>query len=573
VAGPKLVVNPTEIRYRVAHRLADYQVRKGPGEVGTLSIGLERNILRAFKAHWTGFKLAFPKATLVLTATIGSGEYWSEAYVSIHQPSWILAFRKDPHKARGSGGPRPDDKLAPEAVVEAALAQRHALIAAGNLPHEELIRMEDVDDPLDAVDQFFNYTNWYVLRAIEASWDQLGYVPDQTIFWGAEEDRMAALPPGSFAEEERGRSAPLPPEVAPEPVSTWLSRRADARAVARAARQRHARPRPAAPAPAPAPPAPAPAISRADEVRHRVAGRLADYQVHKGPGAIGTLYIGLERNIVRTFKAHWTGFKLTFPRATMFLTASLGSGEFWSEGYISIHQPSWVLAFRREPHRARGSGGPRPDDKLSPELAIETSLVQRQALIETGYLPHEELIRMEDFDDPLEAVDEFFNYTTWYVLRAIDASWHQFGYIPDATINWGPDDDATASAALTGGLDEGLSRSRMIWLTPDTSGVTLPCSLFLYRPGKIYVVSSPEQRIPDALSVREAQVAVRWKGRDHRLVDFHASARAIGGQDSPSFEEVAREILKARGPVEGPVEETVHRWLDEGVILELTPHL
>ncbi|HLI57483.1 MAG TPA: hypothetical protein VKY26_10695, partial [Actinomycetota bacterium] len=228
------LIAPSDVRYRVAHRLADYQVPKGPGQIGTLSIGLEKTVLRQFKAHWTGFKLAFLKPTMVLTATLDNGEYWSEAYVSIHQPSWILAFRRDPHKARGSGGPRPDDKLSLEASVEISLAQRHALIAAGNLPHEELIRMEDVDDPLDAVDQFFNYTAWYVLRAIEASWDSLGYVPDTTIGWGVEEDRLAALPPGSFKEEER--PAPPPPTVAPEPVSTWRSRRADARAAAKAAR-------------------------------------------------------------------------------------------------------------------------------------------------------------------------------------------------------------------------------------------------------------------------------------------------------------------------------------------------
>ncbi|MGH2717879.1 MAG: hypothetical protein ACRDJU_04795 [Actinomycetota bacterium] len=578
------LIAPSDVRYRVAHRLADYQVLKGPGEIGTLSIGLEKTVLRQFKAHWTGFKLAFLKPTMVLTATLDSGEYWSEAYVSIHQPSWILAFRRDPHKARGSGGPRPDDKLSLDSAVEISLAQRHALIAAGNLPHEELIRMEDVDDPLEAVDQFFNYTAWYVLRAIEASWDKLGYVPDVTIGWGVEEDRLAALPPGSFKEQERPE--PPPPTVAPEPVATRRSRRADARAAARAARASAAAAR--APKPAtPAAPVPLPVqLSRADEVRYRVAGRLADYRVQKGIGEIGTLHIGLERNIVRTFKAHWTGFKLTFPRPTLFLTATLNSGEYWSEGYISIHQPSWVLSFRRDPHPDRGSGGPRPDDKLSPERAIETSLAYRHALIDAGHLPHEELIRMEDFDDPLEAVDEFFNYTTWYVLRAIDTSWHQLSYSPDTTIGWGPEEDALASEPPATGIDEGLSRSHTIWLTPDTSGVTMPASLFLYRPGKIYVVASEEQRIPDPRNIQQVQVAVRWKGRDHRLVDFNAAARVVGRDEQPGFEEIARLILAerpqaerskapgtARGVVLGSTEETVHRWLDSAVILELTPDL
>ncbi|HMC09415.1 MAG TPA: hypothetical protein VKL22_08865, partial [Actinomycetota bacterium] len=100
-----------ELRYRVARRLADYEVRKGKGELGTLSISQGRSITRTFKAHWTGFKLVFPGPVLLLSAMLNNGQYWSEGYISTRQPSWVLAFRRDPPKARGSGGPRPDDKL------------------------------------------------------------------------------------------------------------------------------------------------------------------------------------------------------------------------------------------------------------------------------------------------------------------------------------------------------------------------------------------------------------------------------------------------------------------------------
>ncbi|MEA2500968.1 MAG: hypothetical protein QOD01_1079, partial [Actinomycetota bacterium] len=51
------VAGINDVRLHVARNLADYEVPKGPGEIGTLSIGLERNITRTFKAHWTGFKL------------------------------------------------------------------------------------------------------------------------------------------------------------------------------------------------------------------------------------------------------------------------------------------------------------------------------------------------------------------------------------------------------------------------------------------------------------------------------------------------------------------------------------
>ncbi|GAC1369282.1 MAG: hypothetical protein NVSMB32_14150 [Actinomycetota bacterium] len=445
MAKPK--VAPDDVRYRVAGRLAEYHVPKGLGQVGTLTIGLQSGLKRTFKAHWTGFKLLYPQRTLLLTATLNNGEFWSEGYISLHQPSWVLAFRKDPHKARGSGGPRPDDKLTLDAWVATSVTHRHNLIEAGTIHHEELIRMEDFDDPLEAVDEFFNYTAWYLLRAVDASWDRFGFAPDGTIPWGAEEDRLAGIiappvetplevPPGAPPTE----LAPLLPATAAKKLKTAIPL-----------------PISVSPGAAPAPAAPLGALSPGkrvrveptpripDEIRHRVAGRLAEYKVPKGPGRIGTLSLGLERGLVRTFKAHWTGFKLLYPQRTLLLTATLNNGEFWSEGYISIQQPSWVLAFRRDPHKARGSGGPRPDDKLTLDSAVDTSVAYRHRLIEAGTVPHEELIRMEDFDDPSEAVDEFFNYTAWYVLRAVEAHWDQLGYVPDATIGWDHADDRLAA--------------------------------------------------------------------------------------------------------------------------------
>jgi len=534
-----------DVRLHVARELADYEVPKGPGELGTLHIAQERNISRTFKAHWTGFTLQFPKRTILLSATLNDGTFWSEGYICPGQPSWVLAFRRDPHKARGSGGPRPDDKLGLESSIETSLAQRHKLIDSGQIPHEELIRMEDFDDPLEAVEEFFNYTAWYVLRAIEASWDQLGYIPEPSVGWGAAEDHVAELEPEAAALEEKRLVNTLDVVDIPPVI---LKSRAE-----------RTKPPPKGEAP--------------NDLLYRIARRLSDYQVPRGDGALGTLHIAQERNISRTFKAHWTGFTLQFPKRIILLSAMLKDGTFWSEGYISTGQPSWVLAFRRDPHKARGSGGPRPDDKLGLESSIETSLAQRHKLIDSGQIPHEELIRMEDFDDPLEAVDEFFNYTAWYVLRAIEASWDQLGYIPEPTAGWGPDEDRAATLPVAPAIEEGLKKSDIIWVTPDTSNRSLPC-WFVYKNGKIWVLSAePQQVIPDAVHVREAQVAVRWKGRDARLVDFEASVRVIGPENPAEFEEIGALLVAKRQSVQGSVEDIVSRWMSQGVILELTPRL
>src|SRR5260370_37695820 len=141
------VAGSSDVRLHVARNLAEYAVPKGPGELGTLSIALERNITRTFKAHWTGFKLLFPRPTILLSATLHNGQLWSEGYISPGQPSWVLAFRRDPPKARGSGGPPPGDKLRLQASIETSPAQRHKPVDSGQIPHPELIPVEDVHHP------------------------------------------------------------------------------------------------------------------------------------------------------------------------------------------------------------------------------------------------------------------------------------------------------------------------------------------------------------------------------------------------------------------------------------------
>ncbi|MGH2708006.1 MAG: hypothetical protein ACRDJK_06890, partial [Actinomycetota bacterium] len=206
-----------------------------------------------------------------------------------------------------------------------------------------------------------------------------------------------------------------------------------------------------------------------EDLKRQLARRLAEYRVPKGEGSIGQLFIGIERVVTRTFKAHWTGFKLLYPGPTLRLRGELADGSFWSEGYFSTSQPSWVLAFRRKPPKARGSGGPRPEDKLSLQHSVDVSLADRKRLIDSGEVADEELIRMEDFDDPLEAIDEFFNYTEWYVLRAIDAEWEELGYQADPSLGWTEDEDRVASLSVVAAIDEGLKRSDIIWLTPNTA--------------------------------------------------------------------------------------------------------
>lgn len=310
-----------------------------------------------------------------------------------------------------------------------------------------------------------------------------------------------------------------------------------------------------------------------DDIKDRIAERLSDYEIPQGAGSAGTVSIALARRATRTFRAHWTGFKIFYPERVVVLHATLAGGTHWSEGFISPNRPSWVLVFRDEPHPSRGSGGPRPDDQVATPQSIGIAVEQRKKLIEEGLASPEELIRMEDYDDPLEAVDAFFSYTSLYALKAIDKDWSDLGYVADPSIQWDEDLLSTASQPFDEAINESLKKSDILWLTPDTDPTkTIPCWFLYTRDQELFVLSGErEQIIPDAKEVREAHVITRWKGRDARMSEFDAGVRAITGSDRSEFESIATQMIAKRQSVRGSNEETLSRWLRECVILELKP--
>jgi hypothetical protein len=312
-------------------------------------------------------------------------------------------------------------------------------------------------------------------------------------------------------------------------------------------------------------------------LKAQIAQRISDYGLTPGPGKAGTLEISLLPSAERTFRAHWTGYRLVYPRQLIFLKASLNDGSFWSEGYISTDQPSFVLAFRRKPHASRGTGAERPDDKFADKQSIEVSLGHRHDAVDAGLVADEEIIRYEDFDDVSEAVDQFFNYTSFYCLRAVSASWSDFGFVADPSIRWEDQTPPAPSNALDWpAIEEGLNRSDILWLTPDTdpAGRAVPCWFVYTKDKRLFVLSGElEQRIPYAAQVRKAHVVTRWKGRDARIAEFDADVRPITAADREEFEMVAKLLLAKRQSVKGTLAENIESWLRDGVILELIPQV
>lgn len=310
------------------------------------------------------------------------------------------------------------------------------------------------------------------------------------------------------------------------------------------------------------------------ELKARIANRISDYSIPPGRGSSGTLEISLVPGIIRTFRAHWTGFRLTYMNPTILMKASLADGSFWSEGYISPDQPSFVLVFRKKPHKSRGTGAERPDDKFSSPQSLETSREVTRARVEAGLIADEEIIRYEDFDSPTEAVDEFFNYTSFYCLKAIEKNWADFGYVTDPSINWQDMTVETKAQPADAAADEALKRSDILWLTVDTdpAGRPIPCWYVYTKDKRLLVLSGEvEQRIPYAAHARKAHVVVRWKGRDARLAEFDADIRPITAADGEAFKQAAQHLLAKRQSVRQGPAETIESWLRDAVILELFP--
>lgn len=311
------------------------------------------------------------------------------------------------------------------------------------------------------------------------------------------------------------------------------------------------------------------------ELKAQIANRIADYSIPPGPGSAGTLEISLVAGAARTFRSHWTGFRITYNKPIILLKSTLKDGSFWSEGYISPDQPSWVLAFRKEPHKSRGTGAERPDDKFAGPQSIETSKATRQGQVDSGLVADEEIIRYEDFDSPEEAIDEFFNYTAFYCLRAVNVEWSQMGFVVDQSIDWeNIEADSGPEGPPAALVDEALRKSDILWITVDTDPLhkPIPCWFLYTKDKRLFVLSGePEQRIPYAGQARKAHVVVRWRGRDAQMVEFDADVRPITAANKKEFEEIGHLLVAKRQSVRAGAAETIESWMRDGVILELIP--
>ncbi len=241
--------------------------------------------------------------------------------------------------------------------------------------------------------------------------------------------------------------------------------------------------------------------------------------------------------VSRIVQVYWTPFEVSVPGRSVGLHLEVSEPKVhWTECYLSTEFQSWVLCFHE---RADGD-------------------------IQLAYY--------ETYEEPLKAIEGFFNLSAWYVLTATDLSWDDAVAEIDEKLEWPQHLLTVAGAETDKAVSESLKKSTIIWLRWTSDGVeqTMPV-WFVYdnKKDKIYVLSGERQQmIAGAERLREAVVILRWKGKNARVAEIPADVRVL--EEGPEWTEVAEKVAEKRLNIPGLPEDTARRWRDECTLLELT---
>ena len=258
-------------------------------------------------------------------------------------------------------------------------------------------------------------------------------------------------------------------------------------------------------------------------------------QGENGAKAKGVLRIENEFSVRRVIQAYWTPFQADIPGRSIGLHLEVAEPRVhWAEAYITPDSVNWVFCFRE-----------RPDGEV-------------------------ELAYYEQYQDPFRAIKGFFNLASWYVLTATDLKWDDVNYRLSDELQW-PHLEVLAGAETDKAVQESLKKSTILWLRYSLDGreVTMPV-WFLYdtKANKIYVLSGERQQtLPGAERIKQAEVILRWKGKNAQVAELPADVRVL--EHGPNWDEVAEKIAEKRLNIPGLPEETAKRWRDECVILEV----
>ena len=271
-----------------------------------------------------------------------------------------------------------------------------------------------------------------------------------------------------------------------------------------------------------------------------VARHVGRYGLKEGSaaGSKASLRVTLETDVKRVVQVYWTPFSAEIPGRSIGLHLEVAEPTVhWAEAYLSPTERNWVFMFAE-----------RPDGEV-------------------------QLTKYGDYATPQEAIEEFFRQSSWYVLTATDKSWSDVTFDADEGVPWSEHQKVQAGTATASAITESLKKSTIMWLRWKANGTekTMPVWYFYdAKVERIYVLSGERQQtIEGAETLREADVILRWKGRNASVAELAAQVRVIRGDD-PGWDEIADRVAEKRLNIPGLPEDTASRWRDECVILELS---
>ena len=272
-----------------------------------------------------------------------------------------------------------------------------------------------------------------------------------------------------------------------------------------------------------------------EEVRRAVARR--GISQGKASDAPGVLRVELEENIKRVVQVYWTGFEADVPGQSIGLHLEVAEPRVhWAECYLTPDYRNWFFCFHE-----------RPDGDI-------------------------QLASHRDYATSEEALQDFFDLASWYVLTPTDRTWEDVVLQVAPELDWGAGLEVLSASSGDAPVQEALKKSTILWMRWETGSEkhTMPV-WFVNDKGRIYVLSGERQQtIPGAAELRECDVIVRWKGKNARIAEIPAAVKVI--EPGPEWDQAAEKIAEKRLNIPGLPEETARRWREECVILELILH-
>ena len=271
-----------------------------------------------------------------------------------------------------------------------------------------------------------------------------------------------------------------------------------------------------------------------------VARAIGRHGIKQGAaaGSKAALRVTLENNVNRVVQVYWTGFQASIPGDSIGLHLEVAEPRVhWAEAYLSTHTVNWVFCFQE-----------RPTDG-----EIQLAYYREYASFE-------------------QAIEGFFNLSSWYVLTATDKTWADVTYSVAEAIGWSDRHLAKSGTTVSAAVQESLKKSTILWMRWHHEGRVLQMPVwFLYdnKASKIYVLSGErEQDLPGAAEMKECDVILRWKGKNARVAEIAANVRVIPPGDE--WTQVAEKVAEKRLNVPGLPEDLANRWRDTCDLLELT---